>query len=371
MTKSCEQCKAFRSTKGLRVRAFECEGKWASMSAAGATTALAMGASALHLPIERFGPGHVSSFYPPEYGASLLALASSNPSDEHVRLFDKCARREVSPPLLRIGPWANSTGPRPTSLLLERRMNLRYASYSNSFGFTLRSGAMKNIGYHAFDSWTTKPRPACKNESLQAAMRLDAVRKFCDKSEMTFESKPCDPQHCRQDRKIQPRKGRLKLNSSNLEQWPAHAALSRMLAGSDANCKFKGLVPMLRQQALFHSMLQSSGLLARCPHASYAGAISQIATIYDINDVTGIFVFDWIPSHLSLATLAFKQQLPLPGGKPLQLVRFSRRSRGDGGGQAHRTNAQTGRSAEQVPDEDYDEAVTCSCEPLPWTSRGS
>ena len=355
MSSSCEQCNQFRSGAGLLVRAFECEGNWATMPAS--THGEGADASALQLPIERDGPGHLSTFYPPEYGTRLLALASSNSSDERVSHFNKCARHEVSPPMLHDGPWSNSPGPRPTSLLQESATNVEYATYANSFGFTLGTST-RIVGAHAFDAWTTKPRPACQDESQQAVLRLEAVRQFCD-GVLTSESKPCeDSNHCRQ-REVQPRGGKIKLNSTRLEEWPPHIALSRMLAGSPANCRFKTLPSMLRQQDIFRSTLRDSGLLARCPYAWHAGAISQIASIYDTNDVTGIFVLDWVPSHLPLAALAFKL-LPLQGARPLPLVRLSRRSRGTGQAKHH------SRKKMEPLRKELEGDVTCSCHDLPW-----
>lgn len=105
---------------------------------------------------------------------------------------------------------------------------------------------------------------------------------------------------------------------------------------------------------LFQSMLRTSGLLDRCPYASYAGAISQIAALYDMSHVSGIFVLDWVPSHLPLAKLAF-ESLPLQGARPLQLVRFSRRS----------------RSGRHEPSDalEHDGEVSCSCHDLPWVAK--
>lgn len=343
----CEQCTRFRSGSGLLVRAFECEGSWAQMP----PSSILPPDNALHLPIERFGPGHGSSFYPPAYGASLLALASSNSSSEHVNRFNECARREVFPTILHDGPWVGSPGTRPTSLLQESNTNVEYATYANSFGFTLR-GSTRVVGAHAFDAWTTKPRPLCKDEGQQAALRLDAVRRFCDNVVSTSVSKPCSEAHHCRPRLVQPRSGRIKLNSSRLEQWPAHVALGRIVAGSDANCRFKTIPSMLHQQEVYRLMLHASGLLMRCPYAWYAGAISQVAAVYDMRDVTGIFVLDWVPSHLPLAMLAFKSLLPLQLAQPLQLVRLS----------YARVTGQDHRNKEHVEHGQ----VSCSCHELSW-----
>ena len=358
----CEQCIQFRGS-GLLVRAFECEGGWAAMpiseQRAPAGDSEKHDDGEVHLPIERFGPGHASSFYPPEYGASLLARAS-NSSDEHVQRFNACAQQEIFPTILRDGPWVGSAGPRPSSLLQESAVNVQYATYANSFGLTLRDST-RVVGAHAFDAWTTKPRPACKDEDQQAALRLEAVRLFCNHN-MTSTSEPCtDAQHCR-PRAVQPRSGKIKLNSSRLEQWPEHVALSRMLASSAANCRFQTPASMLRQQRLFRSGLRASGLLARCPYAWYAGAISQVAAVYDMSDVTGVFVLDWVPSHLPLAALAFKQ-LPRLLVRPLQLVRLARGPRGAAAGQAHRRER---RDGEMVVGNHEHDTVTCSCHDVPW-----
>lgn len=341
---------------------------------------------ALDLPMKRYGPGHDSSFYPPQYGAPLLAINSTNPGDARLVAFQRCARNEVFPTILLDGPWAGSAGPRPTSLLQEASINVEYATYANSFGFTLR-GSAHVIGAHAFDAWTTKQRPACNDESEQAALRLKITAMFCSNDSVAV-SAPC--LHCSDGR------SHTKLNSERLEQWPAHVALSRLLAGSAANCRFKTLSSMLEQQERFRSMLRVSGLLERCPYAWHAGAISQVATVYDMSHVSGkscraahprrplpkaprkrmarthlvdvcclcvdacahyvaaagIYVLDWVPSHLALARLAF-EQLPRQLDHPLKLIRFSRTS--------HRaTIDQHERSYERRG------SVTCSCHQLPW-----
>ena len=89
-----------------------------------------------------------------------------------------------------------------------------------------------------------------------------------------------------------------------------HVALSRVVASSDVNCRFRTTRSMLRQQSRFHQLLSSTGLLQRCPYAAYAGAISQVPTVYNTSDVTGILVLDWVPSHLPLAALAFRALPP-------------------------------------------------------------
>lgn len=323
------------------MRAFECEGNWSTMPPA----MLQRSNSALNLPIERFGPGHNSSFYPPTYGAGLLAHSlSSSSSDEHLGRFHQCAQREVSPTILHKGPWHGSAGPRPTSLLRDDLLNVPYATYANSFGFTLR-GSTRVIGAHAFDAWTTKPRPFCENEESQAARRMHAVRRFC--SNMTTG--------------IDRKSGAAVLTGDHLKGWPVHVALSRTLANSDANCRIRTQQAMLRQQKLFLTKLRASGLLDHCPHALYAGAISQVAAIYNLSDVTGIFVLDWVPSHLPLAALAFNLLPPWSDsrrrGAPLRLVRFSL---------THSRVHYKGKSQTQERD-----SVTCSCHELPSASAAS
>ena len=272
MSSSCGQCNQFRSARGLLVRAFECEGDWHSMRS-GRATAAATAANGLHLPIERYGPGHVSSFYPPAYGASLLELASRNSSDTRLSVFNKCAQREVNPPIQRVGRWVGSAGPRPTSLLLEKGINVRYATYANSFGFTLRKST-QIIGAHAFDAWTTKQRPFCEDESLHAAVRLDFVRQFCHGEPITSKMQPCKPGHCgRLGRGKTPRRGKLKLNSSRLNAWPRHVALSRSLAASAANCRFKSLPSMVHQQQASLALSHSP------PHKSHSHFVIHITEI--------------------------------------------------------------------------------------------
>jgi hypothetical protein len=145
--------------------------------------------------------------------------------------------------------------------------------------------------------------------------------------------------------------------SSRLKRrWPTHVALSRVLAASPANCRFRSVRAMLKQQRLFRSGLRASGLLARCPYAIYAGAISQVAAIYNVSDVSGVFVLDWVPSHQPLAKLAFEHLPPWSGVRSgvrsemrpaLQLVRFSR------------SRASRGHSVKAK-----EEHVTCSCHEL-------
>jgi hypothetical protein len=340
MVSSCEECARFRSNHGLLVRAFECEGQWpknpyASLTRRGED-------HSINLPMSRFGPGHDTSFYPPEHGASLLALALSNSSDEHVERFRSCAHHEVFPKILRHARrrmWENKAAPRPTSLLHEDVTNPMYPVYANSFGFTLHASAGVH-GAHAFDAWTTKQRPYCEDEANQAVVRFEAVRQFCDlnRSRVAHDS----------NGKIRFANhivaGAKPLDIARLQKhWPAHLALSRMVAATKANCRFKTTESMLRQQKLYFSTLQASpGVLQRCPYARYAGAINQVAAVYDRSHITGIYVLDWVPSHLPLATLAFKELPPWLNedeasregrrlsrrkgkrpNRPLKLVRFS------------------------------------------------
>jgi hypothetical protein len=343
MSESCDECTRFRSNSGLLVRAFECDGQWpknpyVSLTRRGED-------HPLNLPMSRFGfgftrPGHDKPFYPPEHGASLLALALSNSSDEHVEHFRSCAHREVFLPILRRSTlrrrmWENKAKPRPTSLLQEDITNDLYPVYSNSFGFTLHASAGVH-GAHAFDAWTTKQRPFCEDEAKQAEVRLDAVRRFCDLA------------HDSSGKKNQFANGLFgdkPLDVARLQKhWPPHLALSRTVAATKANCRFKTTKSMLRQQTLFFSKLRaSSSLLQRCPYARYAGAINQVAAMYNRSHITGIYVLDWVPSHLPLATLAFKELPPwldevepsregrrlswnrrARPHEPLKLVRFSR-----------------------------------------------
>ena len=333
MAAACEQCEQFRSQSGLLVRAFECEGNWTVVPAA-----TLVDANALDLPIERFGPGHDSTFYPPTHGASLLALARANSSNSLLSHFSSCAWHEMLPPIQRDGLWRGTPGPRPTSLLQAGNLNLEYATYANSFGLTLRDST-RVVGAHAFDAWTTKPKPFCEDEDQQAVLRLTAVSRFCNNVSTSISVNGDPP-----------------LRSNRLKKWPAHAALSRMVASSAANCRFKTTTAMLQQQKLYRLKLRASGLLSRCPHARYAGAISQVAAVYDTSDVTGIFVLDWVPSHLPLATLAFKSLPPWrdesqtitarrqSGQRRLKLVRFSRSHHHDREGHGE---------------------ATCSCHELP------
>ena len=92
---------------------------------------------------------------------------------------------------------------------------------------------------------------------------------------------------------------------------------------------------MLKQQAIYQKRLRedSPELLARCPHVLSAGGINQVAADYNASDVTGIYVLDWIPSHLPLATLAFQSLPPWASNAKntsrkshLTLVRFSKGS---------------------------------------------
>ena len=354
-TPDCEPCFQFRS-KGMLVRAFECEGNWSSLP--NASTVLEDDTT-LHLPIERYGPGHASSFYPPAYGAPLLAMASANASDSRVQQFRNCARAETSPALLRDGPWVGSAGPRPTSVLRAGSINVEYATYANSFGFVLR-GSTHVIGAHAFDAWTTSTRPKCKDESQQAALRFQAVQQFCYNASFEVASATRWPG-----------------GDSKAEKWPPHIALHRALSKSAANCSFKTVPSMLRQQERFRALLHDdAGLLERCPFARYAGAISQVASVYDVSDVSGIFVFDWIPSHLPLAKLAF-ERLPQQLDHQLQLVRFSRQR---GGSDDGTDNTQGTIPREQYPGDNTQgtantqapnrgDKITCSCHRLHWPER--
>jgi hypothetical protein len=78
--------------------------------------------------------------------------------------------------------------------------------------------------------------------------------------------------------------------------------------------------------------------------------------VYDVSDVSGIFVLDWIPSHLPLAQLAF-ERLSHQLNHKLQLVRFSRQRGGNDGGTANT----------QAPNRG--DKITCSCHRLPWPDR--
>lgn len=345
MSESCEQCKRFRSSRGLLVRAFECEGNWSSMPADN----LRGEDDVPNLPIERFGPGHDSSFYPPAYGGRLLALARSRPHDKRLEHFRRCAQREVSPIILQRGPWRGTAGPRPTTLLQGDITNMQYATYANSFGFTLRSSSTRVVGAHAFDAWTTKQKPPCENEDQQATLRMQVVRRFCLNASTVSDPKNGDV-YLMGDQGDQ---------GDQLRGWPAHVALSRMLASSSANCRFKSPQAMLRQQKLYLAKLRASGLLEHCAFALHAGAISQLASIYNTSDVTGIFVLDWVPSHLPLAALAFRLLPPWlnTSRSPLRLIRLSRtRTRG----------------AQKVDgtQENY-EQIACSCHRLPSASTAS
>jgi hypothetical protein len=302
-------------------------------------------------------------------------MASVNASDVRVQQFRNCARRETSPVILRDGPWVGSAGPRPTSVLRAGSINVEYATYANSFGLVLR-GSTRVVGAHAFDAWTTKRRPTCKDEDRHAALRFEVTQQFCNHVHPAIASyaKGASPRqlhgrgmHTSKEGSKEGRKkgmstGRSNVNIRNvgnktLGRWPAHVALSRVLASSAANCLFKTVPSMLRQQERFRALLhEDAGLLERCPFATYAGAISQVASVYDVSDVSGIFVLDWIPSHLPLAKLAF-ERLSHQLNHKLQLVRFSRQRGGNDGGTANT----------QAPNRG--DKITCSCHRLPWPER--
>ena len=385
-TSDCEPCTLFQSQHGVLVRAFECEGSWNSLPHDPAHEA---DTTHLRLPIDRYGPGHASSFYPPAYGAPLLTMASVNASDVRVQQFRNCARRETSPVILRDGPWVGSAGPRPTSVLRAGSINVEYATYANSFGLVLR-GLTRVVGAHAFDAWTTKRRPTCKDEDQHAALRFEVTQQFCNHVHPAIASYAISKGassrqlHGRgmHTSKEGSKEGRMKgskegskeglkkgmssgrpnvnirnVGNKTLGRWPAHVALSRVLASSAANCLFKTVPSMLRQQERFRALLhESAGLLERCPFARYAGAISQVASVYDVSDVSGIFVLDWIPSHLPLAQLAF-ERLSHQLNHKLQLVRFSRQRGGNDGGTANTQAPSRG------------DKITCSCHRLPWPDR--
>ena len=373
-TSDCEPCTLFQSQHGVLVRAFECEGSWNSLPHDPAHEA---DTTHLRLPIDSYGPGHASSFYPPAYGAPLLTMASVNASDVRVQQFRNCARRETSPVILRDGPWVGSAGPRPTSVLRAGSINVEYATYANSFGLVLR-GSTRVVGAHAFDAWTTKRRPTCKDEDQHAALRFEVTQQFCNHVHPAMASYAISKgassrqlhgrgMHTSKEGSKEGRKkgmstGRSNVNIRNvgnktLGRWPAHVALSRVLASSAANCLFKTVPSMLRQQERFRALLhQDAGLLERCPFARYAGAISQVASVYDVSDVSGIFVLDWIPSHLPLAQLAF-ERLSHQLNHKLQLVRFSRQRGGNDGGTANT----------QAPNRG--DKITCSCHRLPWPDK--
>ena len=296
MTSSCDQCRRFRSDRGLLIRSFECRSDWDALP----TTACEKASDKAETPLSHAWLSDESNriwFYPPTYGARLLARTAANASDDKVRLFRRCAKNEISPAIGRSS--------RPTSLLREGYVNWEYATYANAFGLTLR-GSTKTLGAHAFDAWTRGKRPNCgNNESIQAELRLDAVNRLCES-----------------------------VKNSAHYQWPG-IHLDRLVASTHANCRFKTVPSMLKQQAIYQKRLRedSPELLARCPHVLSAGGINQVAADYNASDVTGIYVLDWIPSHLPLATLAFQSLPPWASNAKntsrkshLTLVRFSKGS---------------------------------------------
>eukprot|EP00900_Chrysochromulina_parva_P003697 jgi/Chrpa1/13328/Chrysochromulina_OHIO_Genome00019868-RA len=245
-------------------------------------------------------------------------MASVNASDVRVQQFRNCARRETSPVILRDGPWVGSAGPRPTSVLRAGSINVEYATYANSFGLVLR-GSTRVVGAHAFDAWTTKRRPTCKDEDQHAALRFEVTQQFCNHVHPAIASYAIS-------------KG---ASSRQLHGRGMHTSKEGSKEGRKKGMSTGRSNVNIRNQERFRALLhEDAGLLERCPFARYAGAISQVASVYDVSDVSGIFVLDWIPSHLPLAQLAF-ERLSHQLNHKLQLVRFSRQRGGNDGGTAN------------------------------------
>ena len=145
-------------------------------------------------------------------------------------------------------------------------------------------------------------RRPCEDEQQQAVLRMRAVLRVCNNvSTKVFNTRASG----NQDEKP--------LASNHLlARWPAHVALSRMLASSPASCRFKTTASMLRQQQLYYAMLKSDeALLRRCPQAWYAGGVNQVASVFNASDITGILILDWVPSQsVSRHRIPSKPHLP-------------------------------------------------------------